>query len=215
MKQIILIGDSIRLGYQSTVARELGDIAEVWGLPDCGNTYRVTKRLRDWALVREPDLVHFNSGLHDMAKSRTSARYYVPLDQYEHNLRRILRTILERTGAKVIVATTTPVSESRQIEDDPHRPFLRWNEDVLRYNQVAVAVATGLGVAVNDLHAVVTRAGPEDLLLEDGVHFTAAGGELLGKAVTERIRSVLASTSQRTPITPIRAEARCVVDAEI
>jgi len=135
--------------------------------------------------------VHINSGLHDIAKSRTSGRYYIPLDLYKINLQRILRALLERTEARVILATTTPVIESRQLEDDPHRPFLRWNEDVVRYNAASMEVAAALGVPVNDLHAKVMHAGPENLINEDGVHFTASGSEMLGKAVAEKIRPFL------------------------
>ncbi len=200
-KEIILIGDSIRWCYQEIVARETADIAQVWGLPDCGNTWRVIKHLRDWALTRDPDIVHVNSGLHDMAKCRKSGRYYVPLDIYKINLGRILRIILERTEARVILATTTPVVESRQLEDDPHRPFLRRNEDVVRYNAAAIEVATAFGVPVNDLHAKVVHAGPENLIVEDGVHFTAAGSEMLGKAVAEKIRPFLEADSGKNAMT--------------
>ena len=60
-------------------------------------------------------------------------------------------------------------------------------EEVAAYNAAAVRVAGELGVPVNDLHAVIMAAGRDELLTQDGVHFTAEGSRLLGKAVAATV----------------------------
>lgn len=192
MKQVVLIGDSVRLAYQPTVARELSDVAQVHGLPDCGNTRRVIRRLPDILLLApRADVYHVNSGLHDIARTRAGGRYYVPLPEYIENLRQVIACLKVRTPAAVILATTTPVSEQRQLEDQPDRPFLRWRTDLKAYNDALVRLAASLDVEVNDLHELVMQNGYEDLLVGDGVHFTAEGSECMGKAVAAKIKQVL------------------------
>ena len=64
---------------------------------------------------------------------------------------------------------------------------------MLAYNQTALEVATRMGVPVNDLYAVIMKAGRDECLSEDGGHLTPAGYELLGKAVAAFIREQLMS----------------------
>ncbi|HEY7424188.1 MAG TPA: alpha/beta hydrolase family protein, partial [Gemmataceae bacterium] len=63
--------------------------------------------------------------------------------------------------------------------------------DVRRYNETALAVMRQAGVPVDDLHAIVERAGTEKLLGADGTHYTAAGYERLADAVADCVRRQL------------------------
>ncbi|MBB14270.1 hypothetical protein CMK22_03310 [Candidatus Poribacteria bacterium] len=60
--------------------------------------------------------------------------------------------------------------------------------DVLAYNNVSVEVAQELGVFINDLFQVIVDVGRDSYLSPDGVHFTAAGYELLGKSVVDYVK---------------------------
>jgi lysophospholipase L1-like esterase len=62
---------------------------------------------------------------------------------------------------------------------------------VVRYNAAAAAVAGELDIEVNDLFTVVTDAGRDELLMDDGVHFEPPGCELLGQAVAMRVRKAM------------------------
>ena len=64
--------------------------------------------------------------------------------------------------------------------------------DVEAYNVAARAVAEDIGVPINDLFAVVEREGKARLLIQDGVHFTEEGSQLLGRVVAECIWGHLA-----------------------
>lgn len=186
LKSVILIGDSIRMAYQAQVRAQLAGQAEVWAPEDNGgNSRNVLAHLQDWVLARQPDIIHLNCGLHDLRKPFDADARAVPLDEYRANVRRILTRIQAGTGATVIWATTTPVNEAWH---HANKGFDRRESDVDAYNAAARAVAQELGVPVNDLFAVMRDAGPDAYLLEDGVHFNAAGSTLLGNAVAAGIR---------------------------
>lgn len=189
MKDIILIGDSIRIGYQEVVRRELGAAAHVWAPAENGGTSRnVLAHLDEWVISRKPDLVHLNCGLHDVKKELDAPQPAVPLDEYKANLTEIFQRIQEDTHAIFIWAATTPSNEQQHREQ---KGFDRFGDDILAYNREAAALAAERGIRVNDLYQVVMRAGRDSLLSEDGVHFKPEGYEVLGKAVAEAIRAAL------------------------
>ena len=178
---VVLIGDSIRMGYQDHVASQLAGRAEIW-VPEenGGDSRKVLAHLDQWVLARQPDLVHVNCGLHDL-KRAFGAESEVPLDEYERNVRQILQR-LQRELDVVVWATTTPVDENWHHQN---KGFDRLEADVDAYNAAARAVAEDLDVPIDDLFAVVEREGKARLLTQDGVHFTEEGSQLLGRVVAE------------------------------
>ena len=181
---VVLIGDSIRMGYQDHVVSQLAGRAEVWAPePNGGDSRNVLAHLDQWALVRQPDLVHVNCGLHDL-KRAFGAESEVSLAEYERNVRQILQRLQRELNGAVVWATTTPVDETWHHQN---KGFDRLEADVETYNAAARAVAEDLGVPIDDLFAVVQREGKTRLLTQDGVHFTTEGSQLLGRAVAECI----------------------------
>jgi isoamyl acetate esterase len=191
MIRVVLIGDSIRMAYQDHARDALAGVAEVWGpTENGGNSVNVLANLNDWVIKRKPDVVHLNCGLHDLKTvARDERETVVPLAFYRRNVATILRLIRAHGTSRVIVATTTPVHEERirAVRTSPG-DFLRFNEDVRAYNTALVAEARAVGVAVNDLHGVVTAAGADALLTPDGVHFTTEGSRLLGQSVARAVK---------------------------
>ena len=189
MKYVILIGDSIRIGYQETVRRELTGLAEIWSPEDNGRDSRnVLAHLDDWAIMRAPALVHLNCGLHDLKMEFGATTHQVPLCEYAANLRLILTRLRHETRAQLIWATTTPVNEKWH---HANKEFDRFEADVAAYNRTAAMIARALTVPIDDLNAVVTQFGRDALLLPDGVHYQPEGYELLGKAVAGFLKGYL------------------------
>jgi len=187
MMTVLLLGDSIRIGYQEAVRGRLSDVAHVLAPEEnCLDTRNTLDKLDDWLAPRTPDLVHVNLGLHDLKWSREDEAHQVPLEQYTQNVREILKQ-LGGVAATVIWATTTPVNEKHHAAA---KDFDRFEMDVVRYNEAAVGVAEDVGVAVNPLFDRMIEAGSDEYLVNDGVHFTSEGYELLGEWVSERIREV-------------------------
>ena len=185
---LVLIGDSIRMGYQATVRERLTSV-DIWS-PEAngGDSANVLAHLDEWVAAHAPQVVHLNCGLHDIKKPFDSGRAQIGLDEYRRHLREIFDRILS-TGARLVWASTTPVDEDLHHRN---KGFDRFTTDVDAYNSVALDLATAEDVPVNDLHAVIESAGRTHLLREDGVHFSEEGSQLLGDAVAEFVGPLIA-----------------------
>lgn len=189
MKQPILIGDSIRIGYQADVIRQLAELADVRApTQNGGNSANILQHLDEWIIARSPDVLHINCGLHDLKKDFNTDERAIPVNQYESNLRALLGRILAETNCTVIWATITPVNE---IWHHKRKGFDRLEADVAAYNAVARNVADDLDIPINDLFGVISDTGRDSYLTPDGVHFTREGCALLGKAVAEFVKPYL------------------------
>ena len=188
MKTIVLIGDSIRVGYQENVREQLAGWANVWAPQENGRTSEnVLAHLDEWAISRHADIVHINCGLHDIAKQFDQDGPAVPLQAYTKNIRSILTRLQAETEATAVWAMTTPVNQEWHHEI---KSFDRFEKDVVTYNDAASAICRELGITVNDLYSVVVSAGADSILGEDGVHFKPEGYAILGQSVAECIKTV-------------------------
>lgn len=182
LPRVLLIGDSISIGYTLPVRKALEGKANVHRiLTNGGPTKSGTANLVKWLGKGKWDVIHFNFGLHDLRHMEDGKRQVEPAD-YEANLRSLVAD-LKKTGAKLIFGTTTPVPEGKLA---PQRTF----GDVATYNDIALKVMKENGVAIDDLNAAVT---PDIAKLQNkaDVHFNAEGYAVLGQAVVKSINAAL------------------------
>ena len=189
--RVLLIGDSISIGYTLEVRQRLAGRANVHRPPEnCGPTVLGLEQLDQWLGAGHWDVIHFNFGLHDLKYMDAKGTYIVPGPndrplaspaEYAANLRAIV-TRLKRTGARLIFATTTPV---------PAGTLGRVEHGELAYNAAAEQVMREMDVPLDDLHALVV-AHPE-YQLPKNVHFTPVGYAALADQVTATIASRLPS----------------------
>jgi lysophospholipase L1-like esterase/dienelactone hydrolase len=190
LPKVVLVGDSIRLGYAPLVAKRLaGQAAVVSPEANGGDSNNVLKHLDEWVLREKPDIVHLNCGLHDLKRSKRDGAYQVDVTKYAANLKEIVAQVCKERSATLVFASTTPIHNERHARRGAG--FDRREEDVRRYNEAALAVMRPAGVPVNDLHGLVEQAGAETLLGADGTHYTPAGYERLADAVADCIRRQL------------------------
>ena len=176
LPKVVLVGDSIRIGYAPLVAKLLdGKAIVVSPAPNGEDSGNVLRHLDEWVIKERPDIVHINAGLHDL--KMTDKTYQVPLVAYEKNLKTILERIQKETNAKVVFATTTPILD--KLHAQRKVGFDRFEADVQKYNSAAVSIMKQAGVPVNDLHKLVEGGGMEKLMSGDGTHYTEEGYELL------------------------------------
>jgi hypothetical protein len=195
LPRVLLLGDSIRLGYAPLVAKKLAGTAIVMH-PEKENgtdTANTLKHLDRWLDGGTFAVIHFNCGLHDAKLDDRAKTYQVPLDQYGANLKRIAER-LRRASPNVIFATTAPVIDDRQTATGRKLGlgFALRDADVKRYNDAAAKTLLPLAVPVHDLNRLVAEYDPAKLLEPDGVHFTAAANYVLADAVADVIRRQLA-----------------------
>jgi len=182
LPRVLLIGDSISMGYTLPVRAMLKGKANVHRIPTNGGpTTNGLRNLKAWLGTGKWDVVHFNFGIHD-AKFMEPGRQQVPPEAYEKNLRELVAQI-KATGAKLIWATVTPIPDG---ELTPPRTF----DKVSTYNAIARRVMEENGVVINDLNAAIT---PHLAKLQNprDVHFNAAGSEFLAKEVAAKISAQL------------------------
>lgn len=205
--KVLLLGDSISKGYAPFVQVLLASDAVVsWPRENCHATVDGLANLDRWLGHERWDVIHFNFGLHDLKHMRNGAPVpptegapNVSLTDYEANLERIVRR-LERTGATLVWASTTPV---------PPGAEWRAHGDAVRYNAVALRVMKRHGIAVDDLYAHVA-ARLDVLQLPHNVHYTTFGYLVLGRQVAASVRAALtagmrASLAPGSPAGAVRA----------
>lgn len=182
LPRVLLVGDSISIGYTVPVRELLKGKANVHRIPtNGGSTVRGLQHLKEWLGEGKWDVIHFNWGLHDL-KREGEGKHQVPLEAYDRNLRKLVAQ-LKATGAKLIGCTTTPVP--------PKCSPPRTNDDVIAYNAVAKRIMEENDIPLDDLYAFVLPRMKE-LQLPDNVHFTGAGYEALAEVVAKSIETRLA-----------------------
>ncbi|HEV7279251.1 MAG TPA: SGNH/GDSL hydrolase family protein [Pirellulaceae bacterium] len=205
--RILILGDSISIGYTPYVQETLEGEAFVYrplrangSHENCADTTNGVAKIDEW-LAREGgdwDVIHVNFGLHDLkhVKAGTKENTDDPNDPHQVDLqthREQYDAILAKckaTGARLIVATTTPVPEA-PVPEGKVRPY-RAPADVLKYNAVAKELAEKHGAAVDDLFAFAAERLAE-IQLPANVHFTDAGSKALAEKVVESLRKEFAA----------------------
>ncbi len=184
LPRVLLIGDSISIGYTLPVRELLRGVANVHRIPENAAHTRVgLAKLDAWLGTGKWDVIHVNFGLHDLKIMEGGARQ-VPVEEYERNLDAIFAR-LKQTGAKVVFANTTPVPEGKvSPARDP--------ADVGKYNAAAGRAASRAGIAVTDLFAAVTPHLGE-YQRPVNVHFVEAGSRFLAERVVVGLRGALSS----------------------
>ena len=211
LPNVLILGDSISLGYTPAVKKILAGRANV-SRPacNCGPSQFYLRNMRNWVGTNHWDVIHVNFGIWDnhylkgpsdgmglyWGREVTNAlppvakgtairdlgfRIRTPIGDYERNLRTIL-TFLKSRADNVVFGLTTPLTG--------------WEKDdrcgrIRVYNELAADVCTELGVAVDDLYAVAERHLD---CQTDGCHFNGKGYDLLAKAV---VKSVLARLQKK------------------
>ena len=211
--KILLLGDSIRMGYGEFVREILNGKAEVFYPNDNGRFLQYTLRqLQDWKASLhlkgdEIDVVHWNNGLWDAGHLGIGAtaeaealtidtgtglhRYekdpLTPPEIYAYFIRRIairMKTLFPAAG--IIFADSTPV-----VEEQCPEALSRNNAEIRQYNSLAREALREIpGITFNDLHTFARNNAAH--LHSDWVHFNEAGSRLLAAEVVRVIRERLA-----------------------
>ena len=187
--KVVLIGDSIRMGYQPLVQKKLEGEAEVWGpAQNCRHSLWALDHFPEWVAAQEPDVVHVNFGIHDVS-IQADGEHQILLPQYCLCLRRFIAKVKELGNAQMIWATTTPLYAAQEgvpMEQWPKRDVAELDT----YNAAALEIVEPEGLPVDDLHQAILDNDFAKCLSEDGCHMTELGNEVLSDAVAAAIRAL-------------------------
>jgi lysophospholipase L1-like esterase len=198
LPNVLIIGDSISIGYTRQVREKLAGKANVSrpmsgkGPDNCGDTTIGLRKIDGWLGQQKWDVVHFNWGLWDLCyrnpqskeqgnRDKVGGNISSTPEDYEKNLEQLV-TRLEATGAKLIWANTTVVPEGeagRFVGDDE------------KYNAIAARVMKKHGIATDDLFTLTKGFAGKHSTKAGDVHFTAAGYERIAVQVAATIESAL------------------------
>ena len=184
LPRVLLIGDSISMGYTVPVRKLLEGVANVHRVPaNGGPTSRGLDNIDKWLGDGKWDVIHFNWGIHDV-KVMPGGELQVEPGPYEENLRKLVAK-LQETGAELIWATTTPIPpnlKGKALER-------RFGSEV-EYNKIARGVMRENGIAINDLHGYVSPRFTE-LQKPNDLHYSTEGSEFLAVRVAAEIEKAL------------------------
>ena len=190
MKKVLLLGDSIRIGYQNDVKELLAGEYEVLCPEDNGRFAAYTLWQANQMFKWNPDiaLVHFNNGYWDMNIEAPMTEAIHPVEEYVSFLRRIV-ALCRQCGAKVVFATTVPILEAGAAGDNTgvEGTINYSNEWVKEYNAAAVALMQELEVPVDDLYALCME-DHRRYKCEDLLHLSAEGSRRCAQQVAEYVR---------------------------
>lgn len=191
LPNVLLIGDSISIGYTKPVRKKLSDVANVFRPnTNCGPTTKGLAEVEKWLGDRKWSIIHFNHGLHDLKymgpnnenladPKDSKSHQQVPPANYKANLKKIAEH-LKQTGAVVIWCETTPVPEGAKG---------RVVGDSRKYNELAAKVMKEIGeIQTNPLWHVATNGIPTR---PANVHYTTEGSDKLADQVVSIIKKNL------------------------
>lgn len=178
-KQVLLLGDSLRMGYEPVVRKLLAGKATVSGPSENGRWAGYTlNSLRFWTnSFPKPDVVHWNNGLWDLGDDYGLGRPFSLPEEYESALERMIAVLYKLfPGVKIIMATTMPTDnpDSKGIEE---------------YNEIIKKVAAKHDIMVDDLFPITK--GDVSLIGPDHIHLTQEGYDIVGKKVAAIIEECL------------------------
>ncbi|MFT7644003.1 MAG: hypothetical protein ACI9G1_005769, partial [Pirellulaceae bacterium] len=159
LPRVLIIGDSISIGYTLDARKLLAGTANVHRVPtNAGHTGMGIAGLPKWLDKKNGkwDVIHFNWGLWDLCyrnresktqgnRDKVGGQVTFSPETYAANLQEIV-DVLKQIDAELVFATTTPV---------PDKELGRKLGDDVVYNKHAVEIMKNNGIAVNDLHAAI------------------------------------------------------------
>lgn len=181
MKNLLLVGDSIRQGYDKSVKKTLeGKVNVIFPEENCRFASYVLRHFHEYLgdiKGENIDVVHWNAGLWDCLRL-FEEEPHTPIDVYAYYIERICIRIKKICpNARVVFATSTKV-----LSEKMDKNFKRYNEEIEKYNDAAVEIVKKYGFEVNDLYSVSATL-PEEAH-SDAVHYyTPVGTEIFTNQV--------------------------------
>ncbi|GAA4437234.1 SGNH/GDSL hydrolase family protein [Bremerella cremea] len=202
LPNVLILGDSISIGYTLKVREELEGKANVFRphtadgkkAENCSGTTKGVESIDRWLGDRKWDVIHFNWGLHDLkhvtepggntVSTNPKDPVQATVDQYAANLEKIVAR-LKKTDAKLIFATTTPVVPGTKGP-------LREPESPGKYNAAALKIMEANDIEIDDLYTFC-QPRLDEIQLPKNVHFSDKGSQALAEQVASVIEKALAA----------------------
>lgn len=201
LPQVLIIGDSISIHYTPYVAETLAGKAVVKHHNDnAGPTIKGVTNIVEWLGSNKWDVIHFNWGLWDMygweywKSDRSPAKYKERLERLVNRL--------ERTGATLIWATTTPVCSAPEwtmVKRFKGGKAVVSPELEKEYLEAAREVMEKHKIQINDLHVLMKGQRDTYALADNDVHYNTEGRKKQAEQVAKAIQKNLRGERENAP----------------
>lgn len=189
--KILIIGDSISIGYTPFVKESLQDAADVYHNP--GNAKHSgygLDSIANWIGNEDWDIIHFNWGLWDLCyrhpdsevqgnRDKVNGDLTYTLEEYSNNLKAIISKIKNKSDAKLVFATTSYV---------PANEAGRYLQDAIIYNDAANKIMRNNNIIIHDIYNYSLQVHKQFGKGSDDVHYTEEGYKMLSRAISTFLR---------------------------
>jgi len=185
LPRILIVGDSISIGYTPLVRKLLDGKANVHRVTtNCRWSAYGDEHIAEWLGDSKWDVIHFNFGLWDWYGWSQETK--ATPESFAASLDGIVKQ-LKKTEATLIFANTTPpcIGPERKVK------LVITEARAKEFATAAAEVMAKHGVRVNDLYSVIGTERAKYQRGENDVHYNDAGRELLAKQVANVIEGVI------------------------
>ena len=184
--KILIIGDSISIGYTPFVKTYFSDKAIVFhNEGNAQHTGTGLEKIGKWLGDEHWDIIQFNWGLWDLCYRHPESKEYgnrdkingkpeFTIEEYASNLDSLVSIIKKKSKAKLIFVTTTYVPV-----DEPGRH----TSDVKKYNDAAKEIMKKHNIAVNDIYQPSVSIHNQNGNGSKDVHYSKKGYEALSDLI--------------------------------
>jgi acyl-CoA thioesterase-1 len=185
LPRVLIIGDSISIGYTPRVRKILDGRANVHRpKTNCKWSAFGDQKINEWISNEKWDLIHFNFGLWDWYGWSQDTK--ATPESYSKSLNNIVQK-LKKSEATLVFAMTTPPCVGPEKKARITVSKARAQE----FNQAALRVMKKHGVFVNDLYVLIENEREKYQLGKNNVHYNEAGRDLLATQVAKVIKEQL------------------------
>jgi lysophospholipase L1-like esterase len=197
---ILIIGDSISIGYTPFVKKYFADKVNITHNPgNAQHTGTGLEKIDAWLGDGKWDIIQFNWGLWDLCyrhpdskvqgnRDKVNGKITYTVDEYAANLDSLVSALQRKTDAKLVFVTTTYV---------PEHEAGRFTDDAVKYNDAAKAVMKKHAVLVNDLYEPSISIHKKFGKGPDDVHYTTEGYEKLSNLVADFLKTEIRTLQNR------------------
>lgn len=186
LPRVLIIGDSISIGYTPGVRKLLDGKANVHRVKtNCRWSAYGAEHIAQWVGDGKWDVIHFNFGLWDWY-GWSQGKKATP-ESFAKSLESIVKQ-LKKTDATLIFGTTTPpcVGPEKKVK------IVVTERRAQQFAKAAMSVMTRHGVEINDLYAVIGSNRAKYQRGQDDVHYNDDGRKLLAEQVAKTIEKTIA-----------------------
>lgn len=190
--KILIIGDSISIGYTPFVKASLADKFDVFhNRGNAQNTGTGLDSISQWIGKNEYDIIQFNWGLWDLCyrnpdsknqgnRDKINGKITFSIDEYKANLDSIIKILKTKTKDKLVFVTTSYVPKNEEG---------RFQKDAIRYNEAAKEIMKKNNILINDIYAKSIDIHKQYGLGSNNVHYKPEGYMELSKSIVSFIEN--------------------------